>query len=54
MFRRPDVFRKRIQNGVPNHGTRNTKEVFVLLNTLVVISTNRSSSPTSQSFVLTP
>jgi hypothetical protein len=39
---------------VPNQGTRNTKEVFVLLNTLVAISTNRSSLPASQSFVLTP
>lgn len=39
---------------VPNQGTRNTKEVFVLLNTLVAISTNRSSLPASPSFVLTP
>lgn len=39
---------------VPNNGTRNTKEVFVLLNTLVAISTNRSALPASPSFVLTP
>jgi len=39
---------------VPNKGTRNTKEVFVLLNTLVAISTSRSALPASPSFVLTP
>jgi hypothetical protein len=39
---------------VPNAGTRNTKEVFVLLNTLVAISTTRSSLPASSTFVLTP
>ena len=39
---------------VPNAGTRNTKEVFVLLNTLVAISTTRSSLPVSSTFVLTP
>jgi hypothetical protein len=39
---------------VPNVGTRNTKEVFVLLNTLVAISTTRSSLPVSSTFVLTP
>lgn len=39
---------------VPNKGTRNTKEVFVLLNTLVAISTTRSSLPVSSTFVLTP
>jgi hypothetical protein len=53
-----DCFARTLYNGevycVPNQGTRNTKEVFVLLNTLVAISTNRSSLPASQSFVLTP
>ena len=53
-----DCFARALYNGelycVPNEGTRNTKEVFVLLNTLVAISTNRSALPTSQSFVLTP
>jgi hypothetical protein len=53
-----DCFARTFYNGehycVPNVGTRNTKEVFVLLNTLVAISTNRSSLPASQSFVLTP
>lgn len=53
-----DCFARTFYNGeifcVPNQGTRNTKEVFVLLNTLVAISTNRSSLPASQSFVLTP
>jgi hypothetical protein len=53
-----DCFARTSYNGetycVPNQGTRNTKEVFVLLNTLVAISTNRSSLPASQSFVLTP
>ena len=53
-----DCFARALYNGemycVPNQGTRNTKEVFVLLNTLVAISTNRSSLPASQSFVLTP
>lgn len=39
---------------VPNRGTRNTKETFVLLNTLVAISTTRSALPTSSTFVLTP
>lgn len=39
---------------VPNKGTRNTKEAFVLLNTLVAISTTRSSLPVSSTFVLTP
>jgi hypothetical protein len=39
---------------VPNKDTRNTKEVFVLLNTLVAISTNRSALPASPTFVLTP
>jgi hypothetical protein len=53
-----DCFARALYNGqlycVPNEGTRNTKEVFVLLNTLVAISTNRSALPTSPSFVLTP
>lgn len=39
---------------VPNKGTRNTKEVFILLNTLVAISTTRSALPVSSTFVLTP
>jgi hypothetical protein len=39
---------------VPNKGTKNTKEIFVLLNTLVAISTNRSALPVSPTFVLTP
>ena len=53
-----DCFARAFYSGetycVPNHGTRNTKEVFVLLNTLVAISTNRSALPASPSFVLTP
>ena len=39
---------------VPNEKTKNTKEAFVLLNTLVAISTNRSALPVSPTFVLTP
>jgi hypothetical protein len=39
---------------VPNEKTKNTKEIFVLLNTLVAISTNRSALPVSPTFVLTP
>ncbi|MGE5510786.1 MAG: hypothetical protein ACM31O_06020 [Bacteroidota bacterium] len=39
---------------VPNEGARNTKEIFVLLNTLVAMSTNRSALPVSPTFVLTP
>jgi hypothetical protein len=39
---------------VPNAESRNTKEIFVLLNTLVAISTNRSALPASGTFVLTP
>lgn len=53
-----DCFAQASYNGdqycVPNKGTRNTKEVFVLLNTLVAISTSRSALPASPSFVLTP
>ena len=39
---------------VPNEKSKNTKEIFVLLNTLVAISTNRSALPVSPTFVLTP
>jgi hypothetical protein len=39
---------------VPNANSKNTKEIFVLLNTLVALSTNRSALPVSSSFVLTP
>jgi hypothetical protein len=39
---------------VPNERSKNTKEIFVLLNTLVAISTNRSALPVSPTFVLTP
>jgi hypothetical protein len=39
---------------VPNDKSQNTKEIFVLLNTLVAISTNRSALPVSPTFVLTP
>ena len=39
---------------VSNEKTKNTKEIFVLLNTLVAISTNRSALPVSPTFVLTP
>ena len=39
---------------VPNEKSKNTKEIFVLLNTLVAISTNRSALPVSPTFLLTP
>jgi hypothetical protein len=39
---------------VPNDGTMNTKQIFVLLNTLVAMSINRSALPVSPTFVLTP
>jgi hypothetical protein len=39
---------------VPNQNSKNTKEAFVLLNTLVAISTNRSALPVTPTFVLTP
>jgi hypothetical protein len=39
---------------VPHERSKNTKEIFVLLNTLVAISTNRSALPVSPTFVLTP
>lgn len=39
---------------VPNDQSKNTKEIFVLLNTLVALSTNRSALPQSSTFVLTP
>jgi hypothetical protein len=37
---------------VPNNNTKNTKEVFVLLNTLVALSTNRSALPVTPTFIL--
>lgn len=39
---------------VPAKGARNTKEVFVLLNTLVAMSTSRSALPVTPTFVVTP
>lgn len=53
-----DCFARTIYGGtdycVPNHQSKNTKEIFVLLNTLVALSTNRSALPVSPTFVLTP
>lgn len=53
-----DCFARTIYGGtdycVPNHQSKNTKEIFVLLNTLVALSTNRSALPISPTFVLTP
>lgn len=53
-----DCFARTTYNGrqycVPNANTKNTKEIFVLLNTLVALSTNRSALPVSPTFVLTP
>ena len=53
-----DCFARTIYGGtdycVPNHESKNTKEIFVLLNTLVALSTNRSALPISPTFVLTP
>lgn len=37
---------------VPNDHAKNTKEVFVVLNTLVALSTNRSALPVSPTFIL--
>ena len=39
---------------VPNQGANNTKEIFVLLNVLVNISTTRSALPTTPSVQLAP
>jgi hypothetical protein len=53
-----DCFASTFYNGVrycvPNEGSKNTKEIFVLLNTLVALSTNRSALPVSPTFLLTP
>jgi hypothetical protein len=49
-----DTFYAGTRYCVPNEKTKNTKEIFVLLNTLVAISTNRSALPVSPTFVLTP
>jgi hypothetical protein len=49
-----DTFYAGTRYCVPNERSKNTKEVFVLLNTLVAISTNRSALPVSPTFVLTP
>jgi hypothetical protein len=39
---------------VPNKGANNTKEIFVLLNALVNLSTTRSSLPTTPTVQLAP
>lgn len=49
-----DTFYAGTRYCVPNKDTKNTKEAFVLLNTLVAISTSRAALPVSPTFVLTP
>jgi len=39
---------------VPRSGAANTKTIFVLLNTLVNLSTTRSSLPVTQTFIAAP